>query len=142
MTPTPAERVFRHSLDLLLAKDIDGWVALWADDGVFEFPFALPEGTRRLEGRDAVRAYIDGYPGHIDLHRFEDLVIHQTTDPEVVVAELRGVGRAVATGRPYDMPYVCVVTVRDGEIVRYRDYWNGALVADAFEGGLPIGART
>ena len=29
-----------------------------------------------------------------------------------------------ATGAPYEQSYVSVLTVRDGLIVRYRDYWN------------------
>ncbi|TGB14909.1 nuclear transport factor 2 family protein [Streptomyces sp. MZ04] len=136
--PSPPE-VLSHSLDLLLAKDIDGWVALWAPDGVFEFPFALPGTPHRLVGREAVRGYMADYPDHIDLRGFEDLTVHRTEDPETIVVELRGLGRAVATGRPFDMPYIQVVTVHDGLITRFRDYWNGALVADAFDGEIPVG---
>jgi ketosteroid isomerase-like protein len=28
------------------------------------------------------------------------------------------------TGGPYEMSYVVVLTVRDGRIAHYRDYWN------------------
>ncbi|MGW7082399.1 nuclear transport factor 2 family protein [Streptomyces sp. NPDC054871] len=134
-----ATDVFTRSLDLLLAKDIDAWVALWAPDGVFEFPFALPGAPHRLVGRDAVRQYMADYPDHIDLRSFEDLTVHRTEDPETIVAELRGTGRAVATGRPFEMPYIQVVTVHEGRITRFRDYWNGALAADAFAGEIPVG---
>ncbi|GAA3129281.1 nuclear transport factor 2 family protein [Streptomyces rectiviolaceus] len=140
VTHPSATDVFTRSLDLLLAKDIDGWVALWAPDGVFEFPFALPGAPHRLAGRDAVRGYMADYPDHIDLRSFEDLTVHRTDDPETIVVELRGTGRAVATGRPFDMPYIQVVTVHDGRITRFRDYWNGALAADAFDGEIPVGA--
>jgi ketosteroid isomerase-like protein len=136
--PSPTE-VFTRSLDLLLAKDIDGWVALWAPDGVFEFPFAVPGAPHRLDGRDAVRAYMADYPDHIDLRSFQDVRVHRTDDPATIIVELRGTGRAVATGRPFDMPYIQVVTVHDGRITRFRDYWNGALAADAFDGGIPVG---
>ncbi|MFH8489387.1 nuclear transport factor 2 family protein [Streptomyces longisporoflavus] len=139
-TGPSATDVFTRSLDLLLAKDIDGWVGLWAPDGVFEFPFALPGAPHRLVGRDAVRGYMADYPDHIDLRSFEDVTVHRTDDPATIVVELRGTGRAVATGRPYDMPYVQVVTVHDGQITRFRDYWNGALAADAFDGEIPVGA--
>ncbi len=123
-SPASPSDVYRRSLRLLLDKDISGWVALWAEDGVMEFPFA-PEGRpRRLEGREAVAAYMRPYPDHIDLHDFPDLRIHETTDPGTIVAEMRGVGRLVETGRPYDMTYIAVVTVRDGRITSYRDYWN------------------
>ncbi|MFE0802116.1 nuclear transport factor 2 family protein [Streptomyces sp. NPDC058812] len=122
--PAPAADLYRHGLGLLLNKDIDAWVGLWADDGVMEFPFA-PEGRpRRLEGREAVAAYMRPYPDHIDLHDFPGLRIHETTDPRTVVVEMRGVGRVVKTGAPFDMTYIAVVTVEDGRFTSYRDYWN------------------
>ncbi|MFD4264106.1 nuclear transport factor 2 family protein [Streptomyces sp. NPDC058534] len=121
---TPAPDLYRHSLRLMMDKDIDAWVALWADDAVMEFPFA-PEGwPRRLEGREAVAAYMRHYPDHIDLHDFPELRIHETTDPTTVVVEMRAVGRLVRTGAPYDMTYIAVVTVEDGRFTSYRDYWN------------------
>jgi uncharacterized protein len=122
--PTSPAELFRHSLRLLLDKDISAWVDLWAEDGLMEFPFA-PEGwPRRLEGREAVAAYMHHYPDHIDLHDFPDLRMHRTTDPETIVVEMRGVGRLVETGAPFDMTYIQVLTVRDGRISSCRDYWN------------------
>lgn len=129
--PTSPAELYRHSLRLLLDKDIPAWVALWAEDGLMEFPFA-PEGRpRRLEGKEAIAAYMRPYPDHIDLHDFPDLRIHQTTDPETIVVEMRGVGRVVGTGAPYDMTCIAVVTVRDGRITSYRDYWNPLAVLEA-----------
>ncbi|MFI6444371.1 nuclear transport factor 2 family protein [Kitasatospora sp. NPDC050543] len=120
---TPAE-LYRHGLRLLLEKDIPGWVALWDEDGVLEFPFA-PEGWPvRLEGRQAVADYMRHYPDHVDVHDFTDVTIHRTTAPETIVVEMRGVGRLVETDSPFDMTYIAVVTVKDGRIASYRDYWN------------------
>jgi ketosteroid isomerase-like protein len=119
----PAD-LYRRSLRLLLDKDIAAWVALWDDDGVLEFPFA-PEGwPRRLEGKAAVLDYMRDYPAHIDLHDFPDLTIHETGDAGTIVVEMRGVGRLVKSGEPFDMTYIAVVTVADGRIRHYRDYWN------------------
>ncbi|MFI9580651.1 nuclear transport factor 2 family protein [Streptomyces sp. NPDC052236] len=130
-TPTapmaPAD-LYRHSLRLLLDKDIDGWVALCDENVVFEFPFA-PEGfPARLEGRAAVAEYMRGYPDHVDFREILSMEIHQTTNPETIVAEWRGAGRIVAIDAPYDMPYVAVVTVSNGRITHYRDYWNPAAI--------------
>ncbi|MFI9206090.1 nuclear transport factor 2 family protein [Streptomyces sp. NPDC053048] len=120
---SPAD-LYRHSLRLLLDKDIPGWLGLWAEDGVMEFPFAPHGWPERLEGKEAIAAYMRHYPDHIDLHDFRDLRIHQTTVPETIVVEMRGVGRLVRTGKPFDMTYIAVVTVRDGRITSYHDYWN------------------
>ncbi|MFH9354086.1 nuclear transport factor 2 family protein [Kitasatospora sp. NPDC017646] len=121
--PSPTA-LFRHGLRLLLAGDTSAWVGLWAEDGVMEFPFAPPGWPRRLDGREAVAAYMRDYPDHIELHDFPDLRFHRTTDPETVVVEMRGVGRLVRTGAPFDMTYIAVVTVRNGRFTSYRDYWN------------------
>ncbi|MCC3777686.1 nuclear transport factor 2 family protein [Streptomyces sp. UNOB3_S3] len=128
---SPAE-LYRHGLRLLLAKDTPGWVGLWAEDGVMEFPFAPPGRPRRLDGRAAIADYMRPYPDHIDLHDFPeaDLRIHPTADPRTIVAEMRGVGRLVRTGRPFDMTYIAVVTVEDGRFTSYRDYWNPLAVLE------------
>ncbi|MBB4930468.1 hypothetical protein F4561_001288 [Lipingzhangella halophila] len=124
----PPADLYRHSLRLLLDKDIDGWVALCDENIVFEFPFA-PEGfPARLEGRAAVADYMRGYPDHIDLRDIPSLLIHQTTERNTIVAEFRGTGRMVATGAPFDMTYVAVVTVANGRIAHYRDYWNPSAI--------------
>ncbi|WP_329612627.1 nuclear transport factor 2 family protein [Streptomyces brevispora] len=122
--PTSPVDLYRHSLRLLLDKNIPGWVGLWADDGVMEFPFAPDGWPARLEGRETIAAYMRDYPEHIDLHDFPELRIHETTDPEIIVVEMRGVGRLVETGSAFDMTYIAVVTIRDGRIASYRDYWN------------------
>ncbi|WP_328461627.1 nuclear transport factor 2 family protein [Streptomyces sp. NBC_00448] len=122
--PTSPADLYRHSLRLLLDGNVPGWVDLWADDGVMEFPFAPDDRPRRLEGKAAVAAYMRPYPDHIDLHDFPALQIHETTDPETIVVEMRGVGRLVRTGAPFDMTYIAVVTVKGGRITSYRDYWN------------------
>ncbi|MFF7186403.1 nuclear transport factor 2 family protein [Streptomyces sp. NPDC008222] len=129
-TPTAPAELYRHGLRLLLDKNIGDWIGLWAEDGVMEFPFAPAGWPRRLAGREAVAAYMRHYPDHIDPHDFPDLRIHETTDPGTIVVEMRGVGRLVQTGAPFDMSYIAVVTVRDGRIAAYRDYWNPLAVQD------------
>lgn len=122
--PTSPADLYRHSLRLLLDKNIPDWLALWAEDGVMEFPFAPDGWPQRLEGREAIAAYMRPYPDHIDLRDFPDLRIHRTTDPETLVVEMRGVGRLVHTGSPFEMTYIAVVTVQGGRFTSYRDYWN------------------
>ncbi|MFF9911014.1 nuclear transport factor 2 family protein [Streptomyces sp. NPDC013457] len=129
-TPMTPEELYRHGLRLLLDKNIAGWVDLWHEGGVMEFPFAPPGRPTRLEGREAVAEYMRHYPDHIDLHDFPDVTVHRTAAAETIVVEMRGVGRLVETGAPFDMTYIAVVTVRDGLITSYRDYWNPLAVAE------------
>ncbi|MFG2232684.1 nuclear transport factor 2 family protein [Streptomyces sp. NBC_01310] len=128
-TPMAPAELYRHGLQLLLEKDIPAWVELWDDNGVLEFPFA-PEGWPvRLEGKTSVGTYMHHYPDHVDVHGFPEVTIHQTTDAETIVVEMRGVGRLVKTDSPFDMTYIAVVTVEDGLITSYRDYWNPLAVS-------------
>ncbi|ONF74332.1 nuclear transport factor 2 family protein [Amycolatopsis keratiniphila] len=131
--PAPASptELYRHSLRLLLDKDISAWVDLWSDEGTMEFPFAPDGWPKRLEGKQAVAAYMRHYPDHVELHDFPGLRIHQTTDPETIVVEMRGVGRLVETDAPFDMTYIAVVTVHEGRITSYRDYWNPLAVQES-----------
>ncbi|MFB7170827.1 nuclear transport factor 2 family protein [Streptomyces sp. NPDC056254] len=122
--PMTAVELYRHGLELLLRKDIAAWIDLWGTRGVLEFPFAPDGWPSRLEGKASVGAYMRHYPDHIDLHDFPEVMIHQTAVPETIVVEMRGVGRLVKTDTPYDMKYIAVVTVEDGLITSYRDYWN------------------
>lgn len=130
---TPRE-VFDRAVRLLLAHDMAGFAGLWAVDGTMEFPFAVPGGVRRLEGRAAVADYLSDYTSIVDVRTVPAPVVHTTGDPEVIVAEFAAEGVAVATGEPYRMPYVAVIRVRDGEIVEYRDHWNLAVAGHAFAG--------
>ncbi len=129
--PTTPADLFRHGLRLLLAKDIDGWVALSDERVRVEFPYAPPGYPRRLTGRAELAAYLRDYPDHIDLREVAHLEIHETADPTTIVAEWRGTGRVVATGGPYDMTYVVVATARDGRFTHYRDYWNPLAIPDS-----------
>lgn len=138
-THVSPELLFRDSLRMMLEKNTSGWVDLWAADGIMEFPFA-PEGwPPRLEGRDAIAAYIRDYPDHIDLHDIPDLLIHQTSDPRTIVVEMRAVGRLVETDKPFEMKYIAVVTVENGRITSYRDYWNPLAV---LEPGVAFAGQT
>lgn len=113
-----------RALQLLLDKDMTGFAGLWAVDGVMEFPFAPPGCPSRLQGRAAIEEYLRDYPKMLDIQGFPTQVVHQSVDPGVVVVEFDAEGVVVPTGKPYRFSYIAVITVRDGEIVSYRDYWN------------------
>ena len=131
-----APELVRHALDLLVAHDMAGFAGLWAEDGVMEVPFAAPGYPTRLEGRAAVVEYLRGYPDILDIREIPDPVIHQSVDPEVAIVEMEAVGRVVATGAPYALRYIAVITVRDNEIQSYRDYWSPQAAAEIMGAGL------
>jgi ketosteroid isomerase-like protein len=119
-----------RALQLLLDKDMAGFAGLWAEDGVMEFPFAPPGYPSRLEGRAAIEEHLRDYPKMLDIQGFPTQVVHQSTNPDVAVVEFDAEGVVVSTGRPYRFSYIAVITLRDGEIVSYRDYWNPLYVQE------------
>jgi ketosteroid isomerase-like protein len=131
---TGALDVVDRAMDLLLAHDMAGFAGLWAVDGTMEFPFAPDGYPQRLDGRGVITEYLRDYTDHVDLRAITSRTVHQTIDPDVVVVEFEVDGSAVRTGRPYRMRYISVITVRDGEIAGYRDYWSPLAAAEALGG--------
>lgn len=130
----PARQVVEELLRLLLAKDMQGFADLWAEDGVIEFPFAALHFPESVEGRENVREYMAHYPDMLDVREITSSTIHDTVDGDVAIIEFEVDGVVVATGRPYHAGYIAVITTRDGEIVRYRDYWSPLMAIEALGG--------
>ena len=132
-TATPAE-VFRSSLDAFLAKDMRAWADLCAEDVLVEFPFS-PDGLpSKLESRQAIFEYLQYYPTIIDIHEIDSVSVYATDKPDTVIAEWSVKGHVIPNGNKYDMAYATFVTVRDGQIVNYREYWNPLAFGQALEG--------
>lgn len=103
---------------------------LYAEDTVVEHPFA-PGGGRVMRGREALRAHFAA-GGRLGLTMtIEDVVVHQTTDPEVVAGEFTYRGTVDATGTPFTVRNIVVMRVRDGQILESRDYHDHLSLAAA-----------
>jgi uncharacterized protein len=103
-----------------------------AEDVVVEWPFA-PGGPARIEGREEFLAFAvpsrEALPVRFDA--FRNVVVHETTDPEVVIAEYELVGTHLESGRQSSAPFVMVLRVRDGKLVHCREYQNPLAMAEA-----------
>lgn len=121
---SPAHAVLLKSIELLAAMDLDGYVGLFAEDAVIEFPFAPPGRPDRLDDPSSVRDYVMAIGAAVRIESFPSLVVHHLTDPHSIVAEVALHGTVVGSGAPYDVRYVWILEERDGRIVRFRDYWN------------------
>ena len=132
---TPRE-IVKTLIERFSAGEIETSLALYADDAVISQEFALPGPVTADKAtlaaslvpwrRKPPRMYAD-----IEVR---DLVIHETTDPNVVVAEWTYISRFdEATVRNGN---IIVVECRDGKIVRARDYHNHATRAVA-DGAVP-----
>lgn len=115
----------------------DQMTDLFTHDVTFEFPYA-PEGLpRRLDGIDALADHLARLGPMLELYSFTLHAVYPTHD--TVIFEFSCDGAGIATGLPYDQDYISVVTLREGRISHYRDYWN-PLVALAALGGAQAAA--
>lgn len=81
-------------------------------------PLRRPALRTRGELREHFRP-TDAMPPMV--RRPANITIHETTDPEVIVAEFEYQG--TVAGEPFTRPAIFVLRVRDGEIVESRDYF-------------------
>jgi ketosteroid isomerase-like protein len=128
MQKTPKE-IWEIQHKLVLNFDVDQHAELFAEDGVWDFPMAKQGSKVKLEGREAIREWVmenarsAQEAGHRVL-KYDELVIHETADPEVIVVEFDLHGEVTHTGEKYRRSYVQVLRVRDNKIVSLRDYFN------------------
>ncbi|MER7751363.1 nuclear transport factor 2 family protein [Kitasatospora sp. NPDC097643] len=117
----------------MLDRNADDLADLYDVDAVHEFPFLFPGVPERYEGREAVRAGYRATWGASPARPEEvrEVAVHQGADPEVITVEQVVTGTVATTGRPFAVPGLLVMRVRDGRIVHVRDYMDGLGVAHA-----------
>src|SRR3954447_14506014 len=96
--------VFQRLIDGVTARRPDVLPRLYAEDAVVVHPFAHP--ASRLEGREALRehfAQLETLPVEM---KARNVVVHQTGDPEVIIAEFEYEGRNTETGREFVVPNI------------------------------------
>ncbi|WP_328475799.1 nuclear transport factor 2 family protein [Actinoplanes sp. NBC_00393] len=120
-----AREIVEQLLGAAREQDIETFAALMAPDGYLEWPYRPPGVPARVQGRDEIRRHLAATAdGLIRLGEHRNVVMHETTDPEVVIVEYESHGTVVATGAPFEQAVIAVFRVRDGRIVSCRDYIN------------------
>lgn len=116
-----------HVLRASRAQDTD----TFAWDGYVEWPY-LPAGTpSRVQGRERIREFLTAQANAlVRFDEYRNTVIHETTDPEVVIVEYDAHGTVIPTGAPLHQTVIAVLRIRDGLVVSYRDYLNPLVLAE------------
>jgi uncharacterized protein len=137
VTSGPRE-IFERFQELVLSNDLTAMGQLSADDVIIEAPFAPPGQPRRFEGREQFLAWARprqaAFGGRFE--EFRNVVIHETADPQVIIAEYELCGTVTATGKRAAAPFIAVLQARDGKITRWREYQDTLGIAAAL-GHLP-----
>ena len=113
-----------------IGRDPDAVAALFTEDGAYEAPLVPDDHQlpRRLAGRDAIRAGMSAFHrelpsgGTVDAGQSR-LVLHETADPDVFIAELDAVLDHPG-GRREQVSVLQVFRIRDGRIAMLRDYFT------------------
>lgn len=124
--------LLRAALGDRLASPEGQGLDLFAEDILFEFPYAFEGIPQRLEGRRAFADHLARVGSLLEFDHFELEAVHPAGDTVVVEFSCRG--RGARTGTAYDQAYISVITLQDGKIVRYRDYWNPLVTLSALGG--------
>jgi uncharacterized protein len=133
MAPSPRE-VFLRLVHGVADGRFEELPGLYAEVTDVRHPMATPE-AEPLRSRAALTEHFTVPPGaSVPKRRVVDIVVHQTADPEVVVAEF-GYEFSTPDGGVTKVPCIFVMRVRDGQIVESRDYIDPVRAARA-RGGI------
>lgn len=121
-----ARQTVERLLSTITGPDPGDIADCYAPAVIIEMPFAVaPLYPARIETtREELRARFRAGTTVRRYRRLSDVVIHETTDPEVIIAEYQLHGELVQTAEPFAQRFLMIMTVRDGQIVHSRDYTN------------------
>jgi uncharacterized protein len=132
---TPGD-VFRQLVNGVAAGEWQSLPELYGEETYVVHPFH-PLGSEPITSRAELEAHFRPPAGAPPLptRTVENVVIHETVDPEVIIAEFEYHGAAMDTGAPTVIPAVFVMRVRNGQILMSRDYLDH-LASARFRGQL------
>jgi ketosteroid isomerase-like protein len=127
-----ADRV-REILALADQMKVEELIEYFAEDAVMELPFAPGRMPKRYEGKDAILGFqVFARDSYSSFSMTVD-AIHETADPNVVIAEHHSDGVVAANGRRYENRYCTIFAFDDaGRVVRWREYYDAGVVVRAF----------
>jgi uncharacterized protein len=134
-TSMHAHALFKRQMACICSDDRDAQLQLYAEDCVYEFPFAN-DRPRRIVGRAEIRRVmmplweearrkgvrVTGYEG----------TVHETTDPDLVIAEF-SLSVEVRPART-TIPFVQFFRVRGEHIAGVREYFSPQARSEALRG--------
>ena len=113
---------FATALEALRTNDVPGWMAMYADDAVHEFPFALSWMPSQLQGKEAITVYMAAVPSTVSRDAITISRVRQTSDELIVAGSVDG--SMMATGKPLHVEFVWFIKHDTGRVSRFQDYMN------------------
>jgi ketosteroid isomerase-like protein len=115
--------IVRDSLTAFAERGLDAMVEFWDADINWRAIEGAPDDVGEMHGREAVRRYLEDW---IDVFDNVTNVPEELLDigDDRVLAVQRATGRAKASGVETEIRYAVVYTLREGKIVRGREYMD------------------
>ncbi|KIZ17536.1 hypothetical protein SNA_13660 [Streptomyces natalensis ATCC 27448] len=140
MVPQTPRQLLECFQQAMLDFSPDALADLFAENAVYEFPFLAPRReASRYEGREQIRAgftraWASPYPSPVA--GFREVRVHDTADPELIIAEHEFDAVNHATGESFTSGFVLFLRARGAQIVHVRDYADVLRLSAGF-GQLP-----
>jgi ketosteroid isomerase-like protein len=99
----------------------------YADDAIVHQPFALPQPIT-LRGRAEIEKHLRQGEAAPFSMQVRNVLVHETKDPEVFIAEYDYEITADGTGKRATVANIQLFRVRDGLIVESHDYHDHAAI--------------
>jgi ketosteroid isomerase-like protein len=117
-------KTVRDAAAALNRGDLDAWLEQWvADDIDYRAVEGAPDDHGPIHGKHALRAYAQDWLDTFDDFKSEPVDLIDAGEDKVI-AVVRISGRAKLSGVETDLTYAALYTIRDGKIVRGREYWT------------------
>jgi ketosteroid isomerase-like protein len=115
--------VVRRGFEAFAQGGPDAMSDFWADDIDYRAIEGALDDRGPMHGKEAVRAHFQDWFDTFDDLKAEPLELIDATDEQVVTVLQFG-GRAKLSGVETNLTYAVLSTIRDGKIVRGREYWT------------------
>lgn len=120
----PYSTMLKKELGQLLDPSAKTFTDMFAPDGILEFPYNPTLQNIRIEGKASIAAQLEKAAGTAIIDSITEVTVYRTKAPNIVILEFDGKGHNIKTGYTYKQHYISVITMANGYIVHYRDYFN------------------
>ena len=104
--------------------DLDAWLdEYWGDDVDYRAVEGALDDHGPIHGKAELRAYLQDWLDMFDDFKMEPAELIDAGEDRVI-AVTRLSGRAKLSGVETDLTFAVLYTVRDGKVVRGREYWT------------------
>jgi uncharacterized protein len=124
-------------IDAINRSDLDTQRELFAEDAVFEMPYAPDGFERRFAGRDEIMAFLETVLELTDAENLHEIRLETChSDPGEVIAEFKSDMIMKPTGAAYRNEYLARFTIREGKVTRFVEYFDPIRLVIALGGSV------